>query len=244
MEKPCPPSPENFGLTNADVDSIPDIGNSNRVLGWTWLTLIGLFELKQAAAINTNDWAQHWLAYIIAGIFEIALLAFPAGIIALIARGTLDWASAYFSPAYGQVTKFRAAQRRYRAQLAEYDAWIRRQAENFWRSLDGVSFEHELAGLFQRVGFKVSRTPYTSDGGVDLILDKGGERIVVQCKAHASKVGIGTARELVASMIDFHAQKAILAVTSGVTKPVLEYVKGKNIQILDLAGILQLQRTH
>ena len=64
----------------------------------------------------------------------------------------------------------------------------------------------------------------------------------MQCKARASKVGISTARELVASMIDFKAEAGIIAVTSGVTKPVLDYIAHKNIEIYDLGRIIELHR--
>jgi hypothetical protein len=43
-------------------------------------------------------------------------------------------------------------------------------------------------------------------------------------------------------MIDFKAQEGIIAATSGVTKPVLEYITGKNIEIFDIGRILELQR--
>lgn len=45
-------------------------------------------------------------------------------------------------------------------------------------------------------------------------------------------------------MIDFKASRGILAVTSGVTKPVREYVTSKNIQVLDLTEIIRLQRQY
>ncbi|MEO7206592.1 MAG: restriction endonuclease [Steroidobacteraceae bacterium] len=65
-----------------------------------------------------------------------------------------------------------------------------------------------------------------------------------QCKAHNKRVPIGTMRELSASLVDFKANDAILACFEGVTKPVIEYIKGKNIRVLSVHDIVELQRKH
>jgi HJR/Mrr/RecB family endonuclease len=244
MQKPDPPAPDDFGVSAADVASIPNFSDSSRALGWICLALIASYELWKALSLTVTDWEQHWAANCLIGAFLAVMLWFPALIGSFLICNVLDHLLAYISPRYARVRKFLSAQKKYQSQLAEYNAWLRRQAESFWKSLDGVSFERELGRLFQRMGFKVTTTRHTGDGGVDLILEMGGQKTVVQCKAHASKVGIGTARELVASMIDFRAHRGILAATSGVTKPVHKYVKNKKIQILDLNEILKLQRAH
>jgi HJR/Mrr/RecB family endonuclease len=206
--------------------------------------------------LSLNDWVQHWLEYLFAGFFGgaiifAALTAFAAAVFGLAACFALHHVLLSTWPQYRRVAQFHAAQTmyhrdlaEYNALLAEYNAWVLRQQEQFWRSLGGLPFEHELGQLFKKIGYQVTTTSHTADGGVDLILERSGQRIVVQSKSHASKVGIATARELVASMIDFRAQKGILAVTSGVTKPVAEYIKGRNIEIYDLHHIISLQREH
>jgi HJR/Mrr/RecB family endonuclease len=96
--------------------------------------------------------------------------------------------------------------------------------------------------LFALMGYAVTPTPSTGDGGVDLILQMDGKRTVVQCKAHTKRIPISVARELAASMRDFNADKAIIACLDGVTKPVAEYIKNKQISVLDLKAIVALQR--
>jgi restriction system protein len=94
------------------------------------------------------------------------------------------------------------------------------------------------------MGYDVSHTPRTGDGGVDLLARKNGRLTVVQCKAHNKRIPIGVARELAASMSDFKASDAIIACYEGVTKPVEEYIKGKRISVLALPQIVELQRLH
>jgi hypothetical protein len=83
----------------------------------------------------------------------------------------------------------------------------------------------------------------TGDGGVDLILRKSDRITVVQCKAHGKKIPIGVARELIASMQDFNAHDAIIACLEGVTKPVQQYIATKPIRVIDVHGILSLQKS-
>lgn len=112
--------------------------------------------------------------------------------------------------------------------------------EEVWRRLSGIDFERELARLYTRMGYHVEQTPYTSDGGVDLLMRKDGRLTIVQCKAHKTRVSINTARELYAAMMDFKADEAIIACFEGVTKPVEEYSRSRAISILTLKEILPL----
>jgi len=61
---------------------------------------------------------------------------------------------------------------------------IHREKNEYWYSLigKGVEFEKTLAELFKALGYEVNKTPASGDQGIDLILKKGKETIVVQCK--------------------------------------------------------------
>ena len=137
----------------------------------------------------------------------------------------------------------------YERELAEYDRSVEAKAEwdlalkaSHWRSLDGFAFEREMANLFREMDYRVATTPRTGDGGVDLVLMNGTEKTVVQCKAHNTKIPIGTLRELSAVRDDFGADRAILACFEGVTKPAADYIKDKPIEVLDVNDIVLLRR--
>jgi restriction system protein len=104
-----------------------------------------------------------------------------------------------------------------------------------------VSFEQEVGRLFEGQGYQVQHTARTMDGGVDLVLTRDERKTVVQCKAHAGRIGIGVGRELVASMQDFGAQEAILVAREGVTLPLKEYAEERGIRILELGHLLAMQ---
>jgi restriction system protein len=94
------------------------------------------------------------------------------------------------------------------------------------------------------MGYEVTYTPSTSDGGVDIVLRKDGRLTIVQCKAHNKPVSISVARELSACIVDFQAHDAIIACFEGVTNPVIEYIKAKPITVLTLSDIVAHQKQH
>lgn len=157
---------------------------------------------------------------------------------------TESWVNSYLQKHNQKVmsyTAFQQAISKYEIDMQKKEQWVRRQREDYWRSLSGVQFERELADVYRSLRYKVSMTPYTGDGGVDLLLEKDNRLTIVQCKAHSKKISISVARELVASMSDFKADDAIIACFEGVTKPVYEYIKDKRISIVTIADIVEMQ---
>ncbi len=111
----------------------------------------------------------------------------------------------------------------------------------YWYSLSGVEFENEIAKLFRRGGYKVQTTPVTGDNGIDLILDKEGEKIIVQCKAHKKPVGPAIVRELygtLRSQIYDNYTIAHLVTISGATSGARSFAKDHDILIWDIRNIL------
>ena len=115
-----------------------------------------------------------------------------------------------------------------------------RQTNSIWSHLDGEAFERELAAVYNGLGYQIRRTPSSGDGGVDLILRMGDETTVVQCKARRDKIGVSTARELSASIVDFKAHRGVIACFEGVTQPTVEYIRDKPIEVIDLNDIIRM----
>jgi hypothetical protein len=129
------------------------------------------------------------------------------------------------------------------AKLLEYDNDLRsylKTQKDYWKSLTGKEFEKELANIYDMHGYTTELTPSSGDQGIDIILNKNGIKKIVQCKAHSKPVGPATVRDLYGTLIASKAHTAILASTSGFTKGVYTFVKGKRIELVDLDTILQL----
>jgi len=96
-------------------------------------------------------------------------------------------------------------------------------------------FETLVGEAYRREGYEVQETGGGgADGGIDLILRRGGEKTVVQCKQwKVLKVGVKPIRELYGVMVAEHAQKAVF-VTSGVyTEEARRFAAGKPLELVD-----------
>lgn len=119
------------------------------------------------------------------------------------------------------------------------------QFEDKWKKLKGVRLEKLAGELFKKMGYRVELTPVTGDAGIDLILYKSGEKIVVQCKGHKKPVGPKDARELFGALHSTDANKAILISTNGFTQGVLRFIRQKPIELLSSKEIAKMsQKVH
>ena len=117
-------------------------------------------------------------------------------------------------------------------------------------SLDGMSWqEYELlvGEAFRQKGFKVTeRGGGGPDGGVDLVLTKGGESFLVQCKQwKAFKVGVTVVRELYGVMAAKGAAGGFVVTSGKFTAEAQEFARGRNVTLIDgdrLFAMLQTAR--
>lgn len=100
-------------------------------------------------------------------------------------------------------------------------------------------FEMLVGEAFRRRGYTVTETGGGgADGGVDLVLRKGSEKFLVQCKQwKAYKVGVTTIRELYGVMAAGGAVGGFV-VTSGVfTHEAKSFAEGINVDLIDGAEL-------
>lgn len=125
----------------------------------------------------------------------------------------------------------------------ELETIYRKNEVNYWLSLDGYTFEEEIAKLYISLGHKVKITPKSGDGGIDLILhNKEGKQIFVQCKNHKKPVGVGVIRELLGVVASGGAEKGILICSSGTTNGGIEFGKKNSIEILTVHDVVTLNK--
>ena len=75
-----------------------------------------------------------------------------------------------------------------------------------WRN-----FEELVAEAYRRQGYRVIEGGFGADGGIDLELRKGDERVIVQCKQwKAQKVGVSVVREMFGVLTASNANKVIV----------------------------------
>ncbi len=105
-------------------------------------------------------------------------------------------------------------------------------------ALEGISwreFELLVGEAYRQQGYRVTELGGNgADGGVDLVLLKGGEKFFVQCKQwKAYKVGVTTVRELYGVMAAKGAAGGFVVTSGRFTNDAQAFAQGRNIQLVD-----------
>jgi restriction system protein len=134
------------------------------------------------------------------------------------------------------------------APIAAYNAWRKRKlldtqaSIDSIRSLDWKAFEELVGEAYRRQGYAASENPGTGpDGGIDLLLRKGGQLTVVQCKQwRAQKVGVEKVRELYGLQVSHNAAKSILITSGFFTQEAKNFAADKPIDLVEGSQLLAL----
>lgn len=130
---------------------------------------------------------------------------------------------------------------------AGVSAWRRRQRRTLISNttqakgadaLNGMSwreFEILVGEAFRLQGFSVSETGGGgADGGVDLVLSKGTEKFLVQCKQwKAYKVGVDVVRELYGVMAARGATGGFVVTSGSFSEDAKAFADGRNVKLVD-----------
>jgi restriction system protein len=130
--------------------------------------------------------------------------------------------------------------RRRRSQLA--DGVAQNPAADALNGMSWQEFEMLVGEAFRRRGFAVAETGGGgADGGVDLVLTKDGEKLLVQCKQwRAYKVGVNVVRELYGVMAAKGAAGGYVVTSGQFTQEAKDFASGRNITLMDGAALKSL----
>ena len=117
--------------------------------------------------------------------------------------------------------------------------------------LDGMSwreFELLVGEAFRLQGYEVTELGGEGpDGGVDLVLRRGKEKFLVQCKQwKAFKVGVQVVRELYGVMAAKGAAGGFVVTSGSFTDDAIAFASGRNVTLVDgpaLFGLIQQAKT-
>lgn len=117
------------------------------------------------------------------------------------------------------------------------------------RKMSGREYEIFAEKIYKLLGYKTVLTPATNDKGKDIVINKKGEKIYVECKNHkdSSSVGIPEAQKLCGAMVANNITKGIILTFDGANKNCKEYckkvsgkkVKIESIEVIDLMDLLE-----
>ncbi|MDO8784736.1 MAG: restriction endonuclease, partial [Syntrophales bacterium] len=111
-----------------------------------------------------------------------------------------------------------------------------------------VEFEEHVKRLLEQKKWRVETTPLTRDGGIDLIARRNDDigveiTLYIQCKNHASPVGVDVIRELNGVMPKGAAGvRGVVVCPSGFTTDAITFAKDRGIVLWDRHYLFELFR--
>lgn len=114
--------------------------------------------------------------------------------------------------------------------------------------LSPIEFEDQIRRLFSALGFNLSMTKQTRDGGIDLegaSLGVGGGRVVVQCKRYSGTVPVREVRDLLGVVSsDTSILQGFLVTTGRFSSAAKDFSDGQRIKLIDGVELEMLIRKH
>ncbi|MBK8168671.1 MAG: restriction endonuclease [bacterium] len=109
------------------------------------------------------------------------------------------------------------------------------------RAMRWQEFEQLVGEFYRRQGWCVQETGQGgADGGIDLVLKRGGETWLVQCKRfEKSAVGVKTVRELLGVVAGEGASGGIFITTSTFTRDAQSFAQGQKLELVDGETLLE-----
>ena len=116
--------------------------------------------------------------------------------------------------------------------------------------LPSRTFEEVIAAVYANLGYSVTLTKATRDGGKDLIcLDKAGRVCIVECRRYSEtrKIGIAAVDRLLGVRFRMQADEAHVVTTSGFTRPAVVAASEANchdagMRLVDAHELLSILR--
>jgi HJR/Mrr/RecB family endonuclease/uncharacterized protein (DUF697 family) len=106
--------------------------------------------------------------------------------------------------------------------------------------MTGEEFENFLGLCFEKLGYRVQKTPASNDFGADLILSKNNKKTVVQAKRYRGKVGNSAVQEVVAAIKHYNAQDAIAITNSQFTRGARKLAKSNGVALWEREQLIDL----
>lgn len=235
------PEPEDFGLTTKQYEGYT---RSENETPFVYIVVVVGVLAAVGVTVGLTTGVSDMLGLLILTCVVLGLIIIPIMNV-IYATIHVRW-----HPLYHKVRQYREAERAYQDaekayQTAQREAELARQrtVEQHWMSLSGPQFERELGNVYQRLGYSIQFTPASGDRGVDIFLRKNGKTTIVQCKSHRQPVGPAVARELYGALIASGADEGILACTSGFTRGVRDFARGKPIALISASDLATMGKT-
>ncbi|HEY8064714.1 MAG TPA: restriction endonuclease [Methylosinus sp.] len=103
-------------------------------------------------------------------------------------------------------------------------------------------YEHFCAALLREARWSARVTRLSGDQGVDVVAEKRGRRIVVQCKKYSKPVGNRAVQEIVAAIAHEAAERGIVVAAKGYTASAVQLAASNEVLLLHHSELTKIDR--
>ena len=108
-------------------------------------------------------------------------------------------------------------------------------------TISGAEYEAFCADQLRTCGWTVQVTPLCRDQGVDVIAEKNGARVALQCKLYSNPVGNKAVQEIAAGRVHQQAQFGVVVTNGTFTASAKELAATNGIRLLHHSDLPQLE---
>lgn len=112
----------------------------------------------------------------------------------------------------------------------------------FDNKMTPAEFEHYCAAVLREAKWRARVTQASGDQGVDIVAEKGGARIVLQCKKYSKPAGNRAVQEIVAAIAHEEAQRGVVVATGGYTRAARILAASNKVLLLDPTDLPRIDR--
>lgn len=106
--------------------------------------------------------------------------------------------------------------------------------------MNGETFERFVGLLYQKMGYETHQTKASGDYGVDIVAEKGYEKLIIQTKRYTNKVGVSAVQEISAARNYYSVSRAAIVTNSTFTEPAQNLAKANGIALVDRLTLAKL----
>ncbi|MCJ2011977.1 restriction endonuclease [Methylobacterium sp. J-076] len=106
---------------------------------------------------------------------------------------------------------------------------------------DGIAYERFCAERLARAGWRTHRTPASGDQGADVVADRDGLRLVVQCKRLGRPVGNAAVQEAAAALRYWEGDRAAVVTNAGFTPAARRLAAATGVLLLHHDALAELE---
>lgn len=105
---------------------------------------------------------------------------------------------------------------------------------------NGLAFERQIGAILAGLGYSVTFTPASGDQGVDLIAERGGVRLAIQCKDYRAPAGNDAVQQAYAGAAFYNAARAVVVAPNGFTTAAKQLAASLGVECLHPSEVAML----